>query len=241
MPNTYFQFKQFKVHQEKCAIKVCTDTCVFGAWIIDNIENEKSKMKNVLDIGTGTGLLSLMLAQKLNSKFDAVEIDEQAALQAKENFEESLWSKRLSVFNTPIQQYISANSYDLIISNPPFFNQSLKSDNNQKNLAKHSGSLSFIELIDVVLKFLKPEGRFAILLPFTEFKRFEIIAKEKQLYLLQKADIQQTPSHSFFRTTGVFSKQILSQPINEAINIKDDSNQYTPRFINLLKDYYLHL
>jgi tRNA1Val (adenine37-N6)-methyltransferase len=239
MSKNYFQFKQFTVYQGKAAMKVCTDACLFGAWVTEKMQNEK--IKNILDIGAGTGLLSLMLSQKTDAQIDAVEIDEQAAQQSKENFEASPWSERLSIFNSPIQQFNSTITYDVIISNPPFFLQSLRSDNEQKNLAKHSGSLFSNELTDVVDKLLAPKGKFTILLPYIEFKRFEIIAKEKQLHLVQKADIQQSPSHSFFRTMGIFSKQILRQSNNQPISIKDDVNQYTSCFKNLLKDYYLHI
>ncbi len=222
-------------------MKVCTDTCLFGAWVAEKMKNEKVKIKNILDIGTGTGLLSLMLAQKLNAKIDAVEIDEQAALQAKENFEASEWNKQLSVFNTPIQQFNSTVTYDLIISNPPFFEESLRSSNHQKNLAKHSCGLSYNELVDVVRKLLNHEGRFTILLPHAEFGKFEIIAKEKQFYLVHRTDIQQTPSHCFFRTMGIFKKEFFRQAIYETLTIKDEQNCYTTCFTKLLETYYLHL
>lgn len=220
-------------------MKVCTDACLFAAWVAEKMQNEK--IENILDIGSGTGLLSLMLTQKLEAKIDAVEIDDQAAQQAKENFEACPWSGRLSVCNSPIQQFNSTATYDIIISNPPFFLQSLRSDNPQKNLAKHSGSLSFNELIDVGVRLLKPSGKFCILLPYTGFEQFEIIAQEKQLHVVQKANVKQTPSHSYFRTMGIFSKQITRQTNDDTICIKDKDNQYTSCFKNLLKDYYLQL
>lgn len=241
MPNNYFQFKQFKIYQDKCAMKVCTDACLFGAWAAEQMQDEKLKITNILDIGTGTGLLSLMLAQKLSAPINAVEIDEQAALQAKDNFEASPWKERLAVFNTPIQQFNSTITYDLIICNPPFFKQSLRSSNHQKNVAKHSISLFLNELNNIILRLLKPKGRFAILLPYTEFRRFEIAAKQEQLNLEHKANIQQMHEHSFFRTIGIFSKQPTPEAIYETLSIRDVQNCYAPRFTELLKDYYLHL
>lgn len=241
MPNNYFQFKQFKIYQDKCAMKVCTEACLFGAWAAEQMQNEKVKIKNILDIGCGTGLLSLMLAQKINAQTDAVEIDEQAALQAKENLEASPWKERLAVFNTPVQEFHSTITYDLIICNPPFFKQSLRSSNHQKNTAKHSGSLSLNELNNIVVKLLKPEGRFAILLPYAEFKTFEITAKQEQLNLQRKTDIQQTHEHSFFRTMGIFLKQPAPEAIYKTLSIRDVENYYTSQFTELLKDYYLHL
>ncbi len=222
-------------------MKVCTDACLFAAWVTEKMQNEKVEIENILDIGTGTGLLSLMLAQKTEAQIEAVEIDEQAAQQSKENFEASEWSERLFIFNSSIQQFNSTITYDVIISNPPFFEKSLRSNNKQKNLAKHSDSLSFNELLDVVQKFLEPAGSFYILLPYTDFRNFEELAKQKQLYAFCKAYVQQTSAHSFFRTMGAFTRHSGGQTIYETLSIKTDANEYTSRFRELLKDYYLNL
>ena len=240
MANNYFQFKQFTIRQDKTAMKVCTDACLFAAWVAEKIENQKSKVENILDIGAGTGLLSLMLAQKNNANIDAVEIDEDAALQAIENFAASPWNDRLTLFNLSIQLFNPATFYDVIISNPPFFVESLKSDVHQKNIAKHTETLSYNHLIEQVLQQLKPQGKFYLLLPFAEFKRFETIIGD-QLHLVEKADVKQTPQHNFFRTMGVFTKQSSEQLLGETITIKDVSNNYTLGFVQLLKDYYLYL
>src|SRR3954469_11797521 len=126
MANNYFSFKQFIIHQDKCAMKVCTDACLFGAYVADRFQITNSKF-HVLDIGAGTGLLSLMLAQKNSTvQIDAVEIDKAASEQAKENFKHSLWRDRLHIHHQPIQEF-GMNTYNLIISNPPFYENDLKS------------------------------------------------------------------------------------------------------------------
>jgi tRNA1Val (adenine37-N6)-methyltransferase len=240
MANTYFQFKQFIVHQEKAAMKVCTDACLFGAWVAEKIQ--KSKIESALDIGTGTGLLSLMLAQKTDTLIDAIEIDEAAAQQASANFKASPWDSRLKIHATSIQQFNqkSTKHYDVIVSNPPFFEESLRSNNEKKNLAKHTRELSFEELSIIVSQQLKIDGAFYILLPYHEFQKFNKVANAQNLFLKQQVNIRQTDKHIFFRTIGVYSKeQVLNNMIDE-IEIKIN-NEYSPQFIELLKDYYLHL
>ena len=149
MPNQFFKFKQFTIDQDQCAMKVCTDSCLFGAWVAEYLEQEKNSLKTILDIGTGTGLLSLMLAQKTTANIDAVEIEEAASLQASNNFLASPWNNRLQVYHAPIQLFkpIHPKSYVFIICNPPFYENNLKTDNQLKNLALHSEALSLANLI----------------------------------------------------------------------------------------------
>src|SRR5689334_11682345 len=143
MPNEFFCFKQFTIHQQYCAMKVCTDACLFGAWTASAITNEQLPAGLILDIGAGTGLLSLMLGQQLNNSIiHAIEIDAVAAQQAGDNFAASSWSEQLHVYNTAIQSFSPAQQYDFIITNPPFFQNDLASPNAQRNLALHSHQLS---------------------------------------------------------------------------------------------------
>lgn len=236
MANSYFRFKEFTVEQDKCAMKVCTDACLFGAWIA-----EKKYTGRILDIGAGTGLLSLMLAQQSAAYIDAVEIDGQAYEQAKENLENSPWRERLSVFNVPIQDY-SAGKYDLIISNPPFFENDLKSADTKRNLALHSGALTLGELLLSVKKMLNDTGKFAVLLPFHRSTELETLALQNDLFPKEKVLVKQTPKHPYFRVMYLYSSLVsASEPHLTEITIKDDTNNYTESFKYFLKNYYLFI
>jgi tRNA1Val (adenine37-N6)-methyltransferase len=243
MANHYFQFKQFKVQQEHCAMKVTTDACLFGAWCAELVEARETKVNTLLDIGTGTGLLSLMIAQKNDQvKIDAVEIDASAATEAAFNFHASPWKERLQMHQMAIQLFDPSfhKAYDFIVSNPPFFHNDLKSDNDKRNLALHSAALSLEELILFIKTHLAPNGKFAILLPHHRSDYFESLASNHHFYLLEKINIQQTTHHAFFRTMLLFSP-IEKETITKEIIIKDVFNDYTPAFKALLKDYYLYL
>jgi tRNA1Val (adenine37-N6)-methyltransferase len=224
-------------------MKVCTDACLFGAWAAEKVKSEKSKVKTFLDVGAGTGLLSLMLAQKNNDAIiSAVEIDEQAAKQAQQNFEASPWKDRLNVYHTSIQLFNQSTLqlYDLIISNPPFFEKDLKSNDNKRNLALHSAELSFEELLQVITKHLKEDGVFAVLLPFYRTTYFEKLATVNNYTLHEKVLIKQTPKHDYFRSMLLFSKQAVTYAEKEVL-IMNEQGSYTDEFIALLKDYYLYL
>lgn len=237
MSNSYFQFKQFTIQQEHCAMKVCTDACLFGAWVANWLQNKEDQPNQILDIGTGTGLLSLMLAQITNANIDAVEIDEAAAKQAKENFKLSRWSNQLTVFHSDIQSFFTPKKYDLIISNPPFYEQDLKSSDTARNIALHSQALTLAELLQLVLKQITPSGYFAMLLPYFRASEFIEMAKQWGFIVVKEARVQQTDSHDFFRTMLIFSYQ-AQEAITETILIKNN-HTYSITFRNLLSSYYL--
>ncbi|MBC7588734.1 MAG: methyltransferase [Chitinophagaceae bacterium] len=227
------------MQQEHCAMKVTTDACLFGAWAASIINNEKLIITKGLDIGTGTGLLSLMLAQKSSAPIHAVEIDAAAATQATENFASSPWKERLHVHQTSIQQFNHPTNlhFNFIITNPPFFDNDLKSENEKRNLALHSSSLSLKELLQAIKANLTNDGCFAILLPYHRTNYFMELAIENGFYLQEKVLVKQTEKHDYFRSMLLFSYQQTST-IETEIIIKQN-NQYSPAFIHLLKDYYL--
>src|SRR5688572_17826532 len=142
MSNNFFQFKQFIVYQDRCSMKVCTDACIFGAYAANIISNSASQILKCLDIGTGTGLLSLMIAQKTRAIIDAIEIEEDAFIQAKENFSNSPWRQRLRAVHTDAKHLSTWVKYDFIVSNPPFYQNDLVSPLKTKNVAKHDTSLN---------------------------------------------------------------------------------------------------
>ncbi len=237
MGNNYFQFKQFKVAQENCAMKVTTDACILGAWA--PIPNNAT---NALDIGAGTGLLSLMLAQRDNDlKIDAVELDKIAAEQAKNNFQQSPWKERLSIFEGDAVGFNYLNTYDLIITNPPFFNNSLLGPDNAKNVARHTGSLSYIDLLKIVLNRLNEKGYFVILLPMPEYLEFETLAIQYKLFVISKLCIKHRKDAPIKRVIGIFSKINTHHITDDELTIYEIGNKYTDKFTQLLAPYYLHL
>ncbi|MBG9376655.1 methyltransferase [Panacibacter sp. DH6] len=238
MPNNFFRFKEFTVHQELCAMKVCTDACLFGAWLAGKLKDKA--LKQILDIGTGTGLLSLMLAQKTNAFFDAVEIDTNAAVQAQQNFRASPWADRLRLCNVAIQAFKPAHQYDCIISNPPFFENDLKSLDCKRNLALHSAALSLEELLQFAADHLAADGLFAVLLPFHRSAYFEQMA-QRRLYLQQKVLVKQTMEHPYFRSMLLFATSQKTCTQEDTITIRDNKREYSETFASLLKDYYLYL
>ena len=242
--NNYFQFKQFRIEQGQTAMKVCTDSCIFGAYV-----QPKPQVQTVLDIGTGTGLLSLMLAQRLckdspsEVQIDAVEIEAAAYAQACQNVAASPWADRVRVHHQAIQAYVqsSTQTYDLIITNPPFFENHLKTQRKAQNQALHSESLSFDDLLAAIDQLLAPEGTLAVLLPVYQMTQFTEKARAIGLHLTQSLRIHNHPNKLDFRTIAYFERSLPQHPSEQALFIRDAHQQYTPGFIKLLKDYYLHL
>lgn len=248
MSNSHFQFKQFTIHQDRSAMKVTTDSCLFGAWVADRIKTEKITINNCLDIGTGTGLLSLMLAQKIGATIDAVEIEENAAQQAIENVNTSPWKNNINIFTNNATEFINKSCYDLIISNPPFYENELKSPKEKRNIAHHSEELSLENLLIVIKKHLSLTGIFALLLPYKRLDELNKLLINYGFSLSKITMVKQSVTHDFFRIMliGKLKSGEIIEPVTDELAIKEDSKNglspaYTPEFIRLLKDYYLHL
>ena len=254
MANSYFQFKKFRIEQAQTAMKVCTEACIFGASVdVSNI----NKTSKILDIGAGTGILSLMLAQKITEKFDkqeiisknihAVELEGKAFLQAQENIKNSIFSYKITVFNTSIQDFAEKNNekYDLIVSNPPFFTNHLLSKKITKNLALHTNTLSFEDLARAVSQLLHENGTFEILLPAYEMSLFEEIAKKYNLQIIKTLTIFNNEKHKennqIFRKICIFKFGVSILDKKDILVIKTKENDYTDAFKVLLRDFYLHL
>jgi len=244
MPNSYFQFEQFTIHQDKCAMKVTTDTCLFGAWVVALIKNEKLVINNCLDIGTGTGLLALMFAQKHEDAIiDAIEIVTDSAEQAKENVMTSPWKERINVITADVKNYLFSKKYDLIISNPPFYENELKGGNSKKNIAHHNEGLLLEELLVVIKNNLNTNGRFCLLLPFKRNEEIKNLLLKNEFEISKLNLVKQSVKHDYFRIMlmGKFNTGGTVKTEFDEIAVWKDQQAYTSEFKNLLKDYYLYL
>lgn len=233
-----FRFKQFEVQHERCTMKIGTDGVLLGAWC------HVDEAKNALDIGTGTGIIALMMAQRNeNLTVDAVEIDSDAAEEACENVLNSPWEKRILIANQSIQDFGKEKSgqvkYDLIVSNPPFYTGGTLSDNMSRNEVRHTQKLSHNELLLIVKKLLKPEGRFEMILPFLEGLRFIELAEDYGLFLVQKTEVKPTRDAEIKRLLLSFS--LREGKLNEdSIIIQNEGrNNWTEEYWNLVGDFYL--
>ncbi|OSZ77549.1 hypothetical protein CAP36_14325 [Chitinophagaceae bacterium IBVUCB2] len=243
MANSHFQFKQFTIHQDKCAMKVTTDSCLFGAWAAEKVKLLDPGINKGLDIGTGTGLLSLMLAQQSNIYFDALEIDVNATKQAQENVLLSPWKERINVLNFDAIEFSNTTLYDLIISNPPFYENELKGKNSGKNIAHHDGGLLLPELLSIIKRNLAANGVFLLLLPYKRHEEIRKLFTEHELVIEQITFVKQSVNHDYFRImlAGRLQSAWPAETIINDIAIKSEDDKYTPAFTELLKDYYLYL
>jgi tRNA1Val (adenine37-N6)-methyltransferase len=234
-----FQFKKFAVEQDGCAMKIGTDGVLLGAWTPIN-HNPCS----ILDIGTGTGVIALMLAQRTNAKqIDALEIDEQAYEQATDNFENSSWSDRLFCFHAGLDEFVEEpeDEYDLIVSNPPFYTDDYKSGTEQRDLARFADALPFGDLIEAADLLLSENGIFSVIIPFKEEETFLALAKEYELYPMKITRVKGTPTTEIKRSLLAFSRnKNIDYPIDELI-IETARHIYTAEYIELTKDFYLKM
>lgn len=238
MANSFFQFKQFTVHQDRCAMKVGTDGVLLGAWT--NIDNAA----RILDIGTGTGLIALMLAQRSTAKIDAVDIDKEAFIQAKENSKASPFAERIDVIHSSIEAFAVSHpmiSYDLIVSNPPYFISSLKSPDKQRTVARHTDSLSLNTLLEESCRLLNPEGRIALILPYDQEKTLLSLALSTGLRIIRTTTVYPTPESKPKRLLVELARTSSSHKTIEAdsLTIEISRHQYTPEYKELTKAFYL--
>ena len=235
--NKPFHFKEFSVDQDQCAMKIGTDGVLLGAWA--TVKNEFS----VLDLGTGTGVISLMMAQRSNAEIiEAVEIDGPAFEQAVSNFENSPWSDRLFCYHASIQEYAQEidDTYDLIISNPPFYTDSNPSKNKERATARFEDSMPFEHLTYAASKLLDTKGRFAVIIPFKEEKNFIALAERQSLLLNRICRVKGTKSSPIKRSLLEFSL-IQKEVIEENLTIEIDRHLYTEQYKALVKDFYVKM
>jgi tRNA1Val (adenine37-N6)-methyltransferase len=237
MSNTWFQFRQFKVEQAACAMKVTTDACIQGAWT-----PLPETVKRVLDIGTGTGLLALMLAQRKHDlTIDAIEYDADAATQAAANFTVSPWSDRINAVHNDIRTYRATGHYDLIICNPPFFTRSLLGDATNRNQARHDVSLNREELLKAVVENMGSNGQFSVLLPHTEYLDWVAPAAEIGLYEMNRLNVRHRSDAPAKRVIGIMTKQHTATPRQQTLTIKNEDGSYSDDFVRLLSPFYLNM
>ncbi|GAA3634297.1 tRNA1(Val) (adenine(37)-N6)-methyltransferase [Flavivirga jejuensis] len=245
-----FVFKQFSVNQEQCAMKIGTDSVLLGAWA-----SIKNNPFSILDIGAGTGVLSLMLAQRSHAEvIDALEIDDSAYEQCVDNFEQSPWGDRLFCYHAALEEFVDEieDKYDLIISNPPFFSPSLASPSlpeeeelmsNARKTARFYDAMPFNHLIESVSKLLSEDGIFSVIIPFKEEEKFIDLASKSKLTPNSILHIKGTPTSEVKRSLIEFSfanKQKSVIKMNDLV-IETSRHQYTKNYINLTKDFYLKM
>jgi tRNA1Val (adenine37-N6)-methyltransferase len=234
-----FHFKQFSIHQNQTAMKVGTDGVLLGAWAPTN-HNPFS----ILDIGTGTGLIALMLAQRTAAaQIDALEIDEDAYEQAVDNFENAPWSDRLFCFHAGLDEFIDdpEEEYDLIVSNPPFYAEDYKTENEQRDLARFQDAMPFEDLVEAADLLLSENGIFAVIIPHKEEQKFLTLAKNFALFPVKITRVKGTPNTAIKRSLLAFSRHEIADILTDELVIETDRHVYTAEYINLTKDFYLKM
>ena len=234
-----FKFKQFAVNQDRCAMKIGTDAVLLGAWCpIDN------NPKSILDVGAGTGILALMLAQRTNAdQIDALEIDEEAYEQCVENFENSPWADKLFCYHAALDEFVDdpEDEYDLIISNPPFYSEDFKTADEQRDLARFQDAMPFEDLIEAADLLLSENGTFAVVIPYKEEERFIDLCAEYELYAVKATRVKGSHKTPIVRSLLAFKRYELSVLTADELVIEINRHEYTDDYINLTQDFYLKM
>lgn len=235
--NNYFEFKQFRIEQNNAAMRVGTDGVLLGTW------TNTANVNSVLDIGTGTGLVALMMAQRTVAKIHAIDIDESAITDARYNFEHSKWNSRLTVEQISAQNYAlrTAQKFDCIVCNPPFFNNSPKSQEKSRMIARHTDTLLFSDLIKSAAQLLTPNGTFNVVIPSDQETAFRNYANEERLFATRITHIKPNPVKPIKRVLIEFQTEGELIDENELILETETHHIYTPEAIKLFKDFYLKL
>ncbi|SHG96992.1 tRNA1(Val) (adenine(37)-N6)-methyltransferase [Winogradskyella jejuensis] len=238
MSSAPFKFKQFEIKQDCCAMKIGTDSVLLGAWA--SVEHHPFA---ILDIGAGTGILSLMLAQRTNAQLiEAIEIDTNAYEQCTDNFENSPWSDRLFCYHASLLEYTEEvdDKYDSIVCNPPFYSEDYKTENASRDLARFQDAMPFEHLVYAVSKLLSENGLFSVVIPFNEEKRFIELASKFNLFPSRILHVKGDSHSNIKRSLIEFSFQKRELSISELI-IENGRHNYTEDYINLTKDFYLKM
>jgi tRNA1Val (adenine37-N6)-methyltransferase len=238
MPESPFRFKQFNVSQGQSAMKVGTDGVLLGAWV--RIQDE---VDSALDIGTGTGLIALQIAQRCDSEIiDALEIESGAFEQAVENFENSPWSDRLFCYHASLQEFEMEmdDGYDLIVCNPPFFNNSFPAGGKERNLARQTGKLDFQTLLKCTSQLLNPNGTCAFIIPIDQEETFIATGEKNSLYPSRITRVKGSPTSPVKRSLMQMQRKKVSPDLSELI-IETSRHVYTEEYVDLVKDFYLKM
>jgi tRNA1Val (adenine37-N6)-methyltransferase len=235
MSRPYFEFRQFTVFHDKCAMKVNTDGCLLGAWA------DHGAPQNILDIGSGSGVIALMMAQKFaEACIDAVEIDSICAEQCRSNLEKSPWANRLKSIHSDILKFSPHKRYDLIVSNPPYFQKALLSSDQVLNYARHQIALNLSDLLRYAKNHLTKNGSFCVVLPADQLQSCMNLALRNQLYILKKTAVQSLPDKNISRYLLHFT--LVQHSSTEEIQcIECGPGEYSPWFKSLLSEYYIKL
>jgi tRNA1Val (adenine37-N6)-methyltransferase len=234
MSNNYFNFKEFKINQEKAAFKVGTDGVLLGAYAA--VEGKK----RILDIGAGTGVISLMIAQRSDAEIVSIEPDYESFLQTEENVSQCNWKSRIKVINADLHSYNPGEEkFDLIVTNPPYFNNSLKNPDHRKSSARHTDSLSSAGLLSGVARLLDNTGIFQLIMPYVEGTIFIAEAQEYGFYCNNILKIKPLPTSEIRRLIMTFSRQRLKTNEKFLTIEHGKRHDFTEEYINLTKDFYL--